>query len=236
MKSARAVHAADSALSAEAAFPRLLDRFDAPASDEAVARTAQALQRRGFVVRVFEKPAEAVEFIDGHIKDGETVSMGGSTTLSQLGVIDALKRREAAVTNFKALALEARAKGDLAGFAAISAKGASADWFMSSVSAVTEDGVLHAADFSGSRISGWLAAKRLFLVLGTNKIVPDEEAAEHRLVEYQLPLESARLRATTTFKSSTIANRIQMVHPGAAFAAGAPSRVTVIIVKGAWGF
>ena len=132
------------------------------------------------------------------------------------------------------MAIAARAAGDLATFASNIAKGATADWFFSSVSAVTLDGELHAADFSGSRISGWLAAKQLVVVLGTNKIVADREAADRRLVEYQFPLESARIRATTDLPGSTMANRIQLCGVGPA--KNGPPRVTVVVVKGAWGF
>ena len=231
MKSARQVASEDKQLAADGAFPGQLNRYDVPAASASVATTVAALKAKRSHVEVFDDEPAALAFLSTLVKDGESVALGGSTTLSQVGFTEHLKTRGDAVVNLKAKAIAAQARGDMPAYAEHVRQAATADWFFSSVYAVTEDGCLLACDYGGGRTNGWLAAKRLVVVAGTNKIARDEAAAEARLLEYQLPLESARLRSTTPFPFSQVVNKVQLRadHP-------IVPRVTVVLINKALGF
>ena len=73
---------------------------------------------------------------------------------------------------------------------------AAPDIMVGSVQAVTEAGQLVVASASGSQMGPYSAASgKLILVVGSQKIVPDLEAALRRIREYVTPYEDARLRA-----------------------------------------
>jgi len=156
--------------------------------------------------------------------------MATSLTLQQIGFIEYLKKRENLI-NYKGQAAAAAEKGDMALQGELLAKGLGADVFLSSVSAVTEEGDIFAADLSGTRVGGWFAAKHLVVVLGSNKIVANEAAAEKRLNDYQLKLESARVRVAYKVPASAVINKV-------AVRAANPfgPRTTVVIVKKSLGF
>jgi hypothetical protein len=193
----------DAQLAADGAFALAHDKFSKRAPANALAKTVAALTEKKHVVKVVKDEAEAVAYVNSLIPDGASVSSGGSTTLQQIGFVDALKLRADKVDNLKGKALEARARGDLAAYALLSRQGAAADFFLSSVSAISAEGDLFAADAGGTRISGWTAATTLIIVAGTNKIVADEAEAEERLYQYQVCAtaqrdQSANARACST--------------------------------------
>lgn len=73
-------------------------------------------------------------------------------------------------------------------------QGLGADVFITSVSALTKEGELYAVDLTGTRTGGFLGAKNLIVVVGSNKIVADHAEAVKRTREFCLPVESARVR------------------------------------------
>jgi len=220
----------DAQLRGDAEFQRVLARYSAPASEESVARAVQALKAKKHDVHVVDTKEQALSVIDSLLKPNATYSSGGSTTATELDVASLLKRR-ADVKNLKGLAIEAAAKGDSAKQQRLLREGACADVFLSSVSALTEDGEFFAADLSGTRIHGWLASGRLVLVAGTNKIVRDATAADLRLFEYQWKLESARARYAFGVPGSAVVNKIAVRQ-----ANPMGPRTSVVLVKKSLGF
>jgi hypothetical protein len=66
---------------------------------------------------------------------------------------------------------------------------------LGSVNAVTEAGVLVAASATASQLGPYAGtAGKVMLVVGSQKIVPDLEAALRRIREYVLPWEDAQVR------------------------------------------
>jgi len=151
---------------------------------------------------------EAADYVNALIPTGASLSQAFSTTLIQTGIVDALKARSD-VNNFKAKAVAAMASGDTAGYAKFARQGASADFFLSGVAAITADGNLHCVDASGSRLSGWHAAGKLVVVASTSKIVSNDAEAEER-VGFQYQLESARVRVAYGIPHSSLNNRVVM--------------------------
>jgi hypothetical protein len=75
--------------------------------------------------------------------------------------------------------------------------GAAPDFMVNSAHAVTQDGQVVITSASGSQIGPIASgAGRLILVVGSQKIVPDLDAAFRRIKDYVFPYEDARLRET----------------------------------------
>ena len=75
---------------------------------------------------------------------------------------------------------------------------AAPNFMLGSVQAVTEAGQLVAASGSGSQIGPYASgARQLILVIGSQKIVPDLDAALRRISEHVQPYEDMRLRELT---------------------------------------
>ena len=161
---------------------------------------------------------EAVALLNSLVPAGSSLSMGFSTTLVQIGYIESLKARTD-VDNFKAKAVVAQASGDMAGYAKFLRQGASADYFMSGVSAITTDGDIYAVDLSGSRVAGFYSAGQLIVVTGSNKIVESDAEAEQR-IQFQYKLESARVRVAYGVPHSSI-NNVAVIKGGNPCAFGA---------------
>jgi len=167
------------------------------------------------------------------IPDGSTVFAASSTSLEEIGYTDYVKANASKWQdiNAKVQAAAYEQSGEIR-----RKEGSTADYFLSSVSALTEEGDLTVVDASGSRVNGFYSAKNLVVVVGTNKIVPDYVSAVKRTYEYALPLESARARiayAAYGVKGSSI-NNFAAIRGGNPF--GAPGRIHVIIVKDVLGF
>jgi len=211
------------------------DKYSKPASDDDVAAVKSAFEKIGTKVTVFDDAASATKFLSELVPKDASVSFAGSTTLTQIGLTDAFKARTD-VNNLKELAVAADAASDYAKAASYRAQGLSADYFFTSVDAISATGDLVACDLTGTRTGGFLAAKKLVIVAGTNKIVADEAAAFKRQKEYNIPMESARVRIAyakmgVQGSAGNFTVKISGNNPW-----GAKDRVQVVLIKGSYGF
>ena len=93
-----------------------------------------------------------------------------------------------------------------------------------------ETGSLFAASASGSQLGPYASgAGRVILVVGTQKIVPDLDAALRRIDEYVFPLEDARATRAYGFHSGV--NKVLIINREFV-----PGRITVVLVDEALGF
>jgi len=196
-----------------------------------VEKTAKALEGKGHKVKVVANEAEALSHIATLLKDGVSVSAGGSTTLTQIGFSEFLRAQGDRIDNIKGKAAAAAEKGNMPEHYALLAKGLTADLFFSSVTAVAESGEILGVDLTGTRVGGWITSKQLVLVVSTNKIVADLAETEKRL-EYQLKLESARVRVAYKVPASAAQNRL-VIAGGNPFN---PGRIHVILIEKTLGF
>ena len=117
---------------------------------------------------------EALKIALSLIPEGSTVAQGGSMTVSEIGLRQALKEgnydyldREVARTPEDKKKLEERAF--------------TADVFIGSVNAISEDGILVNIDGNSNRVSAYAyGPKKLVLVAGMNKVAADFDAALKR--------------------------------------------------------
>lgn len=221
----------DAQLQSDEAFKALHAQYSRLCSKEALDRTVAALEAAKHTVKVFNTSREALQYLASLLTDKITISNGTSTTLEQIGFIQLLKLQDQRINNLKGKAAAAAAGGDMALHADLLRQGASADIFFSSVGAIAETGEVIAGDLTGTRVNGWLAAKQVVLVAGTNKIVANAEEAKKRLHDYQLKLESARVRVAYGVPASALENEIalQGANPFG-------SRTTIVLINESLGF
>ena len=102
---------------------------------------------------------------------------------------------------------------------------ATPDVMLGSVQAVTRYGALVSASYSGSQIGPYaMGAGRVILVVGSQKIVPDLDAALRRVRETVMPYEDERLR-TQMGRGTHLAKLL------VTFMEPLPGRTTVVLVR-----
>ncbi|MFC1916984.1 lactate utilization protein [Chloroflexota bacterium] len=138
----------------------------------------------GFYVGTEE---EALEKLISLIPTGSKVGHGGSLTLEQIGVIEALR---AGNYNFidrrrPDISVEEQYK--------LRKESLFADVFLMSTNALTMDGKLVNIDGIGNRLAALIfGPPKVIIVAGINKVVPDMDAAVHRIKNYVAPIHARR--------------------------------------------
>lgn len=153
-----------------------------------VERTIQALKKNNFDARFFPKAADALEELWKMIPEGARVGIGGSVTLNQIGFFDGAQKRPIKLLNpfAKGLSPEETDK--------IRREIFSADFFICSSNALTEDGKLYNIDATGNRVGAMIfGPKKVILICGTNKIVKDIAEAQRKVQEWVAPMNVRRL-------------------------------------------
>lgn len=165
--------------------------FAAPASEAQLEALAEKLREHNFEAILVNDAAEAKAEVLKRIPEGATVHSGKSKTLEDAGIFAELMGNDG--YNFirkRTMKMDRRTQGD-----EIRKAAAAPDVMLGSAHAVTEDGRIVITSASGSQIGPIASgAGKLILVVGSQKIVPDLEAAFQRITEHVFPYEDARLR------------------------------------------
>jgi hypothetical protein len=160
--------------------------------EKQVERTINALKKNNFEAVFVPDSKSACEEVMKQIPEGATVGVGGSVTLTQIGLLDDLGKR-----NVRLIWPMRQGKTPNEIFDLIR-KSFSADIFLSGTNAVTEDGKLFNVDATGNRVGAmFIGPKRTIIISGVNKIVKDLEAAEKRIKEWVAPQNAIRLGRKT---------------------------------------
>lgn len=142
---------------------------------ETVAKALQALEKNGMKAVYFDEPDSAVSYLMENIDKADTVGIGGSMTVKTLGIPEKLLDRGNKVFFHW---LESTPEG--ADEARKNA--ASADVYLSSTNALTEDGKLINIDGTGNRVAAMIFGhKKVFIICGTNKITVDTASGIDRI-------------------------------------------------------
>ena len=151
-----------------------------------ITRTLEQLKQNGFQTIYFEKACQAKSFLLEEIALSETVAFGGSNTLQDMELFDALERRGNRVYwhRFPAQGENRRS---------VMEKAMDTDVYLSGVNAITRDGRIINVDGTGNRLAGMLFGhRRLYLVAGINKIVRSYEEAMLQIKNVSAPENTRR--------------------------------------------
>jgi len=169
-----------------------MNRWNQLSNEETLNRTIENIKARGINVILVDNKAQALEKIKQLIPKDAEVYNGSSTTLAEIGFVDYLKAARHGWKNLHEAVLKEK---DQLKQASLRRKFVTADYFLSSVNAISKNGELVSCDASGSRVTAHpFAAKNLILVVGTNKITNNLEDAMKRIREYAFPLENERAK------------------------------------------
>ena len=125
------------------------------------------------------------------LNDGDTVSVGGSVTLSEIGILDALKCSK---YNY----LDRYAAGNPQEMHEIFRQSFLADAYFTSSNAVTEEGELFNVDGNANRVAAMMyGPKKVIVIVGKNKIVKNIDDALIRVRTVAAPLNCKRLNKET---------------------------------------
>ena len=164
--------------------------FTAPASDAELETLAANLRSRNFGVVVVQTGAEAKAEVLKRIPEGARIHSGKSKTLEDIGLFDTLMGSD----EYDFVRKHTLKLDRITQRREMVKLGATPDLMINSVQAVTEAGQLVVVSASGSQIGAIsTGAAKLILVVGSQKIVPDLDAAFQRIQEHVFPYEDARL-------------------------------------------
>ena len=165
--------------------------FAVPASEAELEALAEKLRARNFEVVIVQDAAEAKAEVLKRIPEGAQVHSGKSKTLEDAGLFkEFMEGDRFDFVRKRTMKLDPKTQRD-----EIRKLGAAPDVMVNSAHAVTEEGQIVITSASGSQIGPIASgAGRLILVIGSQKIVPDLDAAFRRIREHVFPYEDARLR------------------------------------------
>jgi len=131
---------------------------------------------------------EALQLALDLIPENSSVTMGGGTSVHEIGLVEALKNGSYNFIDRDAYA-DKRAAMLLA---------YDADVFLASANAMTEDGVLVNIDGNANRVSAIAQGpKKVVLIVGMNKICSDVDAAMKRARNVAAPINAQRFGLST---------------------------------------
>lgn len=160
--------------------------------NETVQKVIDALRKNRMLAEYVSCKEDAVTLVKTLIPAGSTVATGGSRSLDESGVTDLLRSGEYIFFDRNNPTLTPEEKAEM------TAKGATADVYLCSSNAITEQGELYNVDGFSNRVAAIAnGPKKVIMVVGVNKIVPDLDAAIRRVKTIAAPLNTKRLNCDT---------------------------------------
>ena len=196
------------------------------AGDEQIERARTALEGNGIRVLVAEHGEEAEQMVFDLLPEGAEVFTGSSQTLEQLGIPEALSQSE----QYNLVRDQLKKMDKKTQNREMEELGATPEYILGSVHAVTEDGQVLVASNTGSQLAPYAAsAANVIWVVGAQKIVRDLDEAVRRIEEYAYPREDERLREAMGVPSAV--NKVLLINKEIK-----KDRTTMIIVKEELGY
>ncbi len=156
--------------------------------DERAKRAVEKLQAHDFKAVYAKTKNVAVEEITKSIRPNETVGVGGSITIRELGVLEKLGSQGTVIFDHWKAGLTKEQSLE------IRKKQITSDVYLSSVNAVTMNGELINIDGIGNRTdASTFGPTKVILVAGYNKIVEDVQEGIRRTKNVAAPINARRL-------------------------------------------
>jgi L-lactate utilization protein LutC len=195
------------------------------ATNAQIERTVNSLEAHGIHAVVVENGRAARQKVAELLPEGAEVFTPLSATLAQTGIVEDIDNsgRYDSV-RAKLVKMDRKTQGR-----EMIKLGATPEYVIGSVHALTETGSALIASGTGSQLGSYGAgAAKVIWVVGSQKIVPTLEEGLRRVEEYSQPMESERLMKLYGVPASV--SKLLVVNRDA------PGRTTVIIVKENLGF
>jgi L-lactate utilization protein LutC len=195
--------------------------FGTLATEIQIERVVKALEANNIHVLVAASGPDARKIALEMIPPTAEVFSSSSVTLQTLGITEELDKSG----RFNSVRARLSKMDPKTQIREMQKMGATPEYMIGSVHAVTESGQVLIASKTGSQLAGYAsAAAHVIWVVGTQKIVPTLEDGMRRLEEYTLPLENARSQKAYGINSSI--NKLLIVNREFM-----PGRTTMILVK-----
>jgi L-lactate utilization protein LutB len=177
-------------------------------SEKITQATLNSLKKNGFKAFYVPTKSEASERILEMIPANATVGVGGSVTLRELELVQALVERGNSVADHWRPGLS---KEKLHQMRLIQL---TSDVFLSSTNAITTDGKLLNADGAGNRVASMIfGPRKVIIVAGVNKIVRNAAEGLKRIRTVAAPMNAKRLRRDTPCGTTGICAKDQCGQP-----------------------
>ena len=149
------------------------------------------LKKRSFSVKTFSTRDQATDYLNNTI-DNTTVSFGGSMTVKEMNLFDTLSQHNTAWWHGKGKQLKEY------GGEEIMKNAMNTEVYITSANAVSEQGQIINIDGRCNRIASTLFGhKKVFFVIGKNKLAPTFEKAMWRARNIAAPKNAQRLGKNT---------------------------------------
>jgi L-lactate utilization protein LutB len=169
-----------------------MDEFAAATLRRHIDRTLNNLEKNNIDAFYAPTKEDALKKAATLLHDGDTVTVGGSMTLFEIGLIDYLRSGQVKFLDRyeKELSREQIEK--------IFRDAFFADMYFTSTNALTEEGELYNVDGNGNRVAAMIfGPKKVIVIAGYNKLVKNREAAVERVRHTAAPANAARLNCPT---------------------------------------
>lgn len=158
-----------------------------------VAQVIKGLQSRNMSGYYAKDKEEALKIALELIPKKSTVTMGGCTSSDEIGLTDAVKSGDYHFIDRSKY--EDKRKAMLESY--------DADVFISSVNAMTDDGILINIDGNANRVSAIAQGpKKVLFIVGMNKVCPDTDSAMKRARNVAAPSNAQRFGLSTPCSST----------------------------------
>lgn len=145
-------------------------------------KLTENLQQRGYRVSRFATAQEAVDYLDSQI-DQTSAAFGGSMTLKEIGLYPRLSSHNRVVWHMEGNSLD---------------EAVGTEVYITSANGLAETGEIINIDGTGNRVAASIYGhKRVYFVVGSNKIAPDYDAALWRARNIASPKNAQRLGRKT---------------------------------------
>lgn len=157
-----------------------------------ISRTIENLGKNGIKGVYVPTGKEALALLETLLVPGETIGVGGSVTLDQIGALELIR-------NPKYRFIVRYEKGlDAEALHIRRQQCVMADTFVTGTNTITEEGALYNIDGTGNRLCALVfGPKRVIVIAGYNKIVPTMEDAMLRIKNVCAPANAIRLGMDT---------------------------------------
>lgn len=183
-------------------------------------KTVKNLTKNNMQPFVVDKKQDILPLLKTLIPKGATVGVGGSVTLNEVGVIDLLRNGDYDFYDRYATGLtrEETVK--------IMKQALTADCFITSSNAVTENGALYNVDGNGNRVAAFVfGPDSVIVIIGANKIVKDVDAAIKRVKEIAAPQNCERLNVPSPCSKSGKCISLNLENPEMCDGCGVDGRI-----------